>query len=664
MSNFLARELSRSKYRLLGLVGQGQFGRVYCASHRKTGRLVALKELDRDRFSTHKFLRELRFLLSLQHPNIVTCQAMEQTATGRYLVMDYCEGGTLRQVLDEEMHLHPAQSLNLVTQILAGLAHAHQRGIVHCDIKPENILLTVHASGWTARISDFGIARLSQEMAAQTDFSNTGSPAYMAPERFYGQYSIASDLYAVGVLLFELLAGYRPFSGVPGELMSAHLNQTVKIPESLPAEAQTIILKALQKLPARRFRSAEEMLEQIQAFANRAEAWFSPTWSLTTLLRPTQFFPACDLQHEYQENLTAPIYRLMGEQRCFSHARDPSIEEIDFKQEFGLQSINLERCIFRAVGNQVGYQLYPVESCDRHTNDSPETVKPLPVASIRLPAPISNLVAHPLGCFAATQQAVYWLAAGLFNAETTQPGQTVLPQSLYPPVVSPLMPQLIAQLDREMIAAIPPNGNWIATATHETERSRSQISIWNLSHLQPFKPQTSFYTAPCFQLLALDARHIAAFSHLTDSTSKACITGVLIEIFTRRGTLFGSLKLPIPLRQVVVTPTPYRLLAMEPSYPNSLLRLDLKPLRIQRLGLAIAPKLLATTIWGCALMDDNGQIVLLDTYGQNLGQIQGPSQPTALSFLDAYRLLISTWNSEQGRLYVVNLQQHDLDILF
>ena len=94
--------LQHSKYRILRLVGQGQFGRVFCAIHRKTGRLVALKELDRQRLSTHNFLRELRFLLSLQHPNIVTCQALEYSQTGRFLVVDYCEGGTLRNWMQSE----------------------------------------------------------------------------------------------------------------------------------------------------------------------------------------------------------------------------------------------------------------------------------------------------------------------------------------------------------------------------------------------------------------------------------------------------------------------------------------------------------------------------------------------------------------------------------
>lgn len=135
------RPIRRSHYRLLGLVGHGQFGQVYCAIHRQTGEFVALKHLHKDRFPTHKFLRELRFLLSLEHPNIVTCHALEHSASGRELVLDYCEGGTLRSILESDIALTPEEALGFVLDILAGLEHAHQQGIVHCDIKPENILL-------------------------------------------------------------------------------------------------------------------------------------------------------------------------------------------------------------------------------------------------------------------------------------------------------------------------------------------------------------------------------------------------------------------------------------------------------------------------------------------------------------------------------------------
>ncbi len=257
MSHLLEPQLKRSKYRLLGLIGRGQFGRVYCALHRQTGQLVALKALNHDRFSTHKFLRELRFLLTLQHPNIVACTTLEHHQGLRYLVMDYCNGGTLRTLM-EDHRLHPALGVSLILDVLAGIDHAHRHNIVHCDIKPENILLNLQPQGWTARISDFGTAQMTREQMSE-GARITGSPAYMAPERFYGQNSPSCDLYAIGVILFELLTGDRPFSGTPLNLMSAHLNQSVKMPDDVPPPLQAIVLTALQKLKARRFSSANQM---------------------------------------------------------------------------------------------------------------------------------------------------------------------------------------------------------------------------------------------------------------------------------------------------------------------------------------------------------------------------------------------------------------------
>jgi len=248
------------------LLGQGQFGRVFCAVHRQTGEFVALKELDRKQFPTRLFLRELSFLVSLQHPNIVSCLGLEYSSTGRYMVMDYCRGGTLRELMESEQKLDSIQSLRLISDILLGLEYAHDCGIVHCDLKPENILLEPQEKSWTARISDFGIARLSEEVNSEVRISigDTGSPAYMAPERFYGRYSYASDLYAIGVILFELLVGERPFAGIFRDLRNAHLNQTITIPDTVPFIVRSTISKALQKLPQRRFASASEMLKSIQ----------------------------------------------------------------------------------------------------------------------------------------------------------------------------------------------------------------------------------------------------------------------------------------------------------------------------------------------------------------------------------------------------------------
>lgn len=267
LSNLYGQVQPESKYCILELVGQGQFGRVFRATHKITGQVVALKELEKNRFPTANFLRELHFLISFQHPNVVTFQGLEHTSSGRYLVMDYCEGGSLRNLMKLEGKLSLALSLKLIVNILAGLEHIHSCKIVHRDIKPENILLCRDTTDWVARVSDFGMSRLSHELCADEQNDCAGSPAYMAPERFYGQYSPASDLYAVGVLLFELVVGLRPFSGLPGELLAAHINQAVVIPGTVPFLLRSTITKAMQKLPSHRFKSATEMLKSVQLAA-------------------------------------------------------------------------------------------------------------------------------------------------------------------------------------------------------------------------------------------------------------------------------------------------------------------------------------------------------------------------------------------------------------
>jgi serine/threonine-protein kinase len=208
----------------------------------------------------------------------------------------------------------------------------------------------------------------------------------------------------------------------------------------------------------------------------------------------------------------------------------------------------------------------------------------------------------------------------------------------------------------------------MATARTSVDKARSRLSIWDLHHSPlfdwpQFKPKHSFETLPCCQLLALDTRHILALSHLTDPNS-TCITGVSLQGYTRRGSALGSLKLDVPLRQVYLTPTPYRLLALEPGYPNSILFVDLKPLRVERVGLDIAPRLVMGTSWGYILVGTNGEIVLLNQYGQGMGKVDGPAHPTAIAPLSPYEFILATWDGNQGYLYTVDLQTLDLDVVF
>jgi serine/threonine protein kinase len=254
----------QSSYKILDLVGQGQFGKVFAAIELESGNLVAIKELKTKQLSTKSFLRELTFLVTLDHFNLVTCKALEHRHNQRYMVMDYCEGGTLRSLLNNSNSLTLHQSLKLVIDILSGLKFAHDRGIIHRDLKPENILLKTSDRFYTAHIADFGIAKLKQEADSQNVLSKTGSPAYMAPEQSYGEYSYNSDLYAVGVILYELVTGDRPFSGMPKELFAAHLSRKVIISRDIPFLLRLAIFKSLEKLPNRRYQTATAMLESLE----------------------------------------------------------------------------------------------------------------------------------------------------------------------------------------------------------------------------------------------------------------------------------------------------------------------------------------------------------------------------------------------------------------
>jgi len=596
----------RSKYRLLGLVGQGQFGRVFCAAHRQTGRLVALKNLEQQRFSTHRFLRELRFLLSLQHPNIVTCQALEHTATGRYLVMDYCEGGTLRNLMSEELGLSLPQSLELVADILAALEHAHSRGIVHCDIKPENILLNCQSTGWMARVSDFGIARLIQELTALG--MGTGSPAYMAPERFYGQYSPASDLYSVGIILFELISGHRPFSGTPQELMSAHLNRPVQL-DAIPEVWRSFVLTALQKLPARRFRSATEMLSALRSIAAADSVSLA---AQSVVLPPAQIREPQSLKIEWQEPLRQRVQCLAVAQNNRSNSAD----------------------------NQAGIYRFRAENAQVVITPHVPIADGQSQARIALPTRIRALLPRPQGCFAVAQDALYRL-----------------------PTADETSPCSIRTLAANSQVAIEAGGRWLAHSSTDSDG----INFLTFQLLSPGKSSVAVASRPISlvvkadfslrQIIALDSRHVAVvFTKTNGSTTR-------LEIFNRRGCRVGALMLPIAVKQAIVTPILYRLLAVEQDNNQPLL-IDLKPFRISRLRVRILPQFLTALPWGYSITDFEGQMVFLDLFGQYLSQIEGPAHSTAIAPVNSHQLLVANWSTNQGSLYTLNLKNLDVGLVF
>ena len=610
-------QLKRSKYRILGLVGQGQFGRVYCAVNRQTGQIVALKSLDHQRFPTHKFLRELRFLLSLQHPNIVTCQALEHTATGRYLVMDYCEGGTLRSLMTTSQHLTLRQRLKLIVDILQGLDHAHSRGVIHCDIKPENILLNLQPTGWTARISDFGIAHLSQEVSGQ-GLGNTGSPAYMAPERFYGQYPLNSDLYAVGILLFELLVGHRPFSGTPGELMSAHLNCPVKIPDTIPEAWRSIILIALQKLSARRFRSAKAMMATIrEAIAQEGIGTWLNQQTSVALPEFQGFDSPIPFTSHQQEILTQPVTALATQ----------------FSGEECSSTITSLFEVWQQISPQNAIQslLIRPQGCFVLTKRS---LHFLPSTAIDKPLEADLLLELPHDCVAAVEPMGRWFVT-LGNTKAAR--------------------LCFWRLQGDSLRADESDPYGICEAARTIQLTCSTIVLQSMPILPPF-------------LFALDAHHVAVVTTTPDrqqpQSDRNCKGSTSVQVLTRRGTKAGLLKLPVRIGQAIQTFVPYQLLATDIDNPESILLIDLKPYRILRLKVGIVPKFLSATTWGFILADALGTIIFLAQDGEVLGRVQGPAGITAIASYSAHSIQVATWNVSQGQLYTSDLRELEIDLLF
>lgn len=276
-------------YTLEREVGRGGMATVFLAHDIKHDRSVALKVLHPEvaaALGAERFLREIRIAAHLQHPHILTLidsgEIPRQGGMGPgllYYVMAYVEGETLRARLTRTGKLSPMETARILQEVLDALTHAHGLGIVHRDIKPENVMLT----GRHALVMDFGVAKAAGAAAsAHTASSGTltalglaiGTPTYMAPEQAAGLATVdaRADVYAVGVMAYEMLTGQPPFSGTtPQAILAAHVTQTpppiaVRRPD-VAAPFAMAIMRCLEKEPAARWQSAEELRAQIEGFA-------------------------------------------------------------------------------------------------------------------------------------------------------------------------------------------------------------------------------------------------------------------------------------------------------------------------------------------------------------------------------------------------------------
>ena len=270
--------LIAGRYQLLRPLGVGGMGHVYLAEDILLSRRVAVKtirpELSGSEEVRDRIRRESRMHAAIgAHPNIITLYDTVEEDGHIYLVLEYFDAETLVQVLARQNSVSLTTALQIIRQLLQALACIHQRNIVHRDIKTSNILLCFDDEEQPlAKLTDFGIARAEQEDSILTqltclDTQGPGTPVYMAPERIdpqtHGRLSPATDLYAAGIILFELLAGKPPFRGAMTDIFTGHLMHPPgfhELPGSLPANLLAIIKKALAKPPADRYQDADTFL--------------------------------------------------------------------------------------------------------------------------------------------------------------------------------------------------------------------------------------------------------------------------------------------------------------------------------------------------------------------------------------------------------------------
>jgi serine/threonine protein kinase/Tol biopolymer transport system component len=271
-------------YEILELLGGGGMGVVYKARDTRLERTVALKflpaELTRDPEAKERFIREARAASSLDHPNLCTILELGETPDGRlYLAMPCYDGETLRRRI-ERGPLPVDEAVDLATQIARGLAKAHRSGIIHRDVKPANVIVT--ADG-VVKILDFGLAKLAGSAAISQTGSSAGTPAYMSPEQARGdEVDPRTDLWSLGVILYEMLAGRRPFRGEHEQaVIYAILNERPRslreLRPEVPPELERVVERLMARDPRDRYPSVEEALAGLLAL--RGEA-MTGTWAL------------------------------------------------------------------------------------------------------------------------------------------------------------------------------------------------------------------------------------------------------------------------------------------------------------------------------------------------------------------------------------------------
>jgi serine/threonine protein kinase len=273
------------KYRIDTKLGAGGMGAVYRATRLLIGDVVALKILhseQRDPTAPERFRREAQAAARLKHPNAVNIYDFGITDDGlQYLVMELVEGESLRRIIKQQGPVTPSASVEIANQVCAALDEAHRHSIIHRDIKPDNIIVNVTATGLRVKVLDFGIAKLRDDVAGSLTQTGSivGTSHYMSPEQCLGEeLDNRADIYSLGIVLYEMLTGTVPFnSPTPAAVVVQHVNQSPAPPRilnaSIPASVESTVLHALEKRREDRPQSAGALAQEL------ANAVRNPTFS-------------------------------------------------------------------------------------------------------------------------------------------------------------------------------------------------------------------------------------------------------------------------------------------------------------------------------------------------------------------------------------------------
>ncbi len=265
------------RYRLVAQQGSGGMAVIYKAIDQALGRTVAVKilrpSLTNDPAFLARFRNEARSVANLAHPNIVTVHDVGSDGPTHYIVMEFVEGTDLKKIIKAEGALSMERALNLAIQICGGIGFAHRAGLVHADVKPQNILVTKEN---VVKVTDFGIAQaLSDPQPGEKQQVVWGSPHYFAPEQARGEKPTpASDVYSIGIVMFEMLTGRLPYTGAnQQELALAHIRDRIPLVTEfnpqVPDHLSRIVLKTMSKEPSARYRMADQLGHILTAYRDK-----------------------------------------------------------------------------------------------------------------------------------------------------------------------------------------------------------------------------------------------------------------------------------------------------------------------------------------------------------------------------------------------------------